>query len=98
MAEIYKCSAKRMKDKIETFAKFGDTGHGGITRFSLSPPEALAARAEWKKRCEALGMKVYSDDMANLYAVLEGSDPSLPAIYSGSHCDSVRQVEIMTAF
>ena len=53
-----------MKDKIETFAKFGDTGHGGITRFSLSP-EALAARAEWKRRCEALGMKVYSDDMAN---------------------------------
>lgn len=90
MAEIYKCSVERMKDKIETFAKFGDTGHGGITRFSLSP-EALAARAEWKRRCEALGMKVYSDDMANLYAVLEGSDPSLPAIYSGSHCDSVRQ-------
>ena len=79
-----------MEDKITTFSKFGDTGNGGITRFSLSP-EALAARAEWKKRCEALGMKVYTDDMANMYAVLEGSEPSLPAIYSGSHCDSVRQ-------
>lgn len=87
---MYKCSEKRMEDKITTFSKFGDTGNGGITRFSLSP-EALAARAEWKKRCEALGMKVYTDDMANMYAVLEGSEPSLPAIYSGSHCDSVRQ-------
>lgn len=87
---MYTCSKERMEDKIKTFSKFGDTGHGGITRFSLSP-EALAARAEWKKRCEALGMKVYTDDMANMYAVLEGSDPSLPAIYSGSHCDSVRQ-------
>lgn len=87
---MYKCSKERMQDKITTFSKFGDTGHGGITRFSLSP-EALAARAEWKKRCEALGMKVFTDDMANMYAVLEGSEPSLPAIYSGSHCDSVRQ-------
>ena len=87
---MYTTSTERMKDKIETFSRFGDTGHGGITRFSLSP-EALAARKEWVRRCEALGMKVFSDDMANLYAVLEGSDPSLPAIYSGSHCDSVRQ-------
>ena len=87
---MYMTSTERMKDKIETFSGFGDTGHGGITRFSLSP-EALAARKEWVRRCEALGMKVFSDDMANLYAVLEGSDPSLPAIYSGSHCDSVRQ-------
>lgn len=87
---MYKCSLERMSDKIKTFSHFGDTGHGGITRFSLSPA-ALEARAEWKRRCEALGMKVYTDDMANMYAVLEGSDPSLPAIYSGSHCDSVRQ-------
>ena len=87
---MYKCSKERMEDKITTFSKFGDTGHGGITRFSLSP-EALAARAEWKSRCESLGMKVFTDDMANMYAVLEGSEPSLPAIYSGSHCDSVRQ-------
>ncbi len=83
------CSLDRMKDKINTFSKFGDTGNGGITRFSLSP-EALAARAEFKKRMEALGAVVVSDDMANIYATIPGSE-ELPAILSGSHLDSVRQ-------
>ena len=37
MKVMYKCSLERMSDKIRTFAKFGDAGHGGITRYSLSP-------------------------------------------------------------
>lgn len=83
------CNKDRLNDKIVTFSKFGDTGKGGITRFSLSP-EALAARAEFVKRCEALGMTIKTDDMANIYATLPG-DEDLPAIMSGSHADSVRQ-------
>ena len=42
---MYKCSLERMSDKIKTFSQFGDAGHGGITRYSLSP-EAKMARAE----------------------------------------------------
>lgn len=38
-----------MKDKIETFSKYGDAGHGGITRFSLSDA-AIKARNEFVKR------------------------------------------------
>ena len=38
-----------MTDKIKTFSKFGDAGHGGITRYSLSP-EAIMARNEFLKR------------------------------------------------
>lgn len=83
------CSIDRMQDKITTFSRFGDTGNGGITRFSLSP-EALAARAEFCRRMKALGATVVSDDMANLYATIPGSE-NLPAILSGSHLDSVRQ-------
>ncbi|BCJ94478.1 Zn-dependent hydrolase [Anaerocolumna cellulosilytica] len=83
------CNLERLKDKIETFAKFGDTGNGGITRFSLSR-EALAARAEFVKRCERLGMIITTDDMANVYATISGEE-GLPAIISGSHADSVRQ-------
>jgi N-carbamoyl-L-amino-acid hydrolase len=78
-----------MQDKITTFSKFGDTGRGGVTRFSLSA-EALAARAEFKKRMEAIGATVVTDDMANMYATIPGSEKS-PAILSGSHLDSVRQ-------
>lgn len=83
------CDYDRMKDKIETFSKFGDTGNGGITRLSLSK-EALAARAEFKKRMEALGATIVSDDMANIYATIPGTE-DLPPILSGSHLDSVRQ-------
>lgn len=83
------CSYDRMDEKIKTFSRFGDTGNGGITRFSLSP-EALMARAELKKRMEAIGATVVTDDMANMYATIPGSE-KLPAIMSGSHLDSVRK-------
>jgi N-carbamoyl-L-amino-acid hydrolase len=81
-------SKERMTEKITAFSKFGDLGNGGITRLSLSPP-ALAARAEFKRRAEALGMAVESDDIGNIYATLPGME-DLPRIVMGSHADSVR--------
>ncbi len=81
------CSKERMEEKINTFARFGDTGRGGITRLSLSPV-ALEARQELLNRCENLGMDIKMDDMANIYATLKGEE-GLPAILMGSHLDSV---------
>ena len=46
---MYECSLERMTDKIKTMSQFGDAGHGGITRYSLSP-EALQARGEFVRR------------------------------------------------
>jgi len=84
------CDIKRMEDKIKTFSKFGDTGNGGITRFSLSP-EAIMARNEIKARMTKLGLEFKTDDMANIYCTLPGTDANAGVIMSGSHCDSVRQ-------
>ena len=42
-----------MEDKIKTFSQFGDAGHGGITRYSLSK-EAEMARDEFVKRMKAI--------------------------------------------
>ena len=86
---MYTCSEERMQDKISAMSRFGDAGHGGITRYSLSP-EALQARAEFVKRMKAAGCEIKTDDMANVYATLKGSEPELPAIVMGSHCDSVK--------
>jgi N-carbamoyl-L-amino-acid hydrolase len=83
------CSFSGMQDKIDAFSRFGDTGHGGITRFSLSP-EALAARDEFARRMKNIDASLVSDDMGNLYATIPGTEP-LPAIVAGSHLDSVRQ-------
>ena len=86
---MYTTDKERMAEKIAAFSKFGDLGNGGITRLSLSPP-ALAARAEFKKRAEALGMSVESDDVGNIYATLPGGEQGLKRIIVGSHVDSVR--------
>ncbi len=51
---MFTCDKDRMQEKISTFSKFGDAGHGGITRYSLSP-EAHMARDYFKKRMEAIG-------------------------------------------
>ena len=86
---MYTCSKERMEDKIKTFSKFGDAGHGGITRYSLSP-EAIMARNEFRKRMEAIGATIEVDDVANMYATLPGSDPDAKRIVMASHCDSVK--------
>jgi N-carbamoyl-L-amino-acid hydrolase len=77
----------RLQEKIQCFAWFGAGERGGITRLSLSAA-ALAARAEFRRRCLALGMLVETDDLGNIYATKNGSD-ALPRIVMGSHLDSV---------
>ena len=86
---MYTCSYDRMKDKIETFSKFGDAGHGGITRYSLSP-EAIQARNEFRRRMEAISATIEVDDVACMYATLPGSEPDAKRIVMGSHVDSVK--------
>ncbi len=86
---MYVCSKERMEDKIKTFSKFGDAGHGGITRYSLSP-EAIMARNEFLKRMKAIGAEIEIDDVANIYATLPGSDPNAKRIVMPSHVDSVK--------
>ena len=86
---MVRCSEERMAEKISAFSKFGDAGHGGITRYSLSP-EAIQARNEFIARMKAIGAEIESDDLANLYATIPGSDPDAKRIVMGSHCDSVK--------
>lgn len=86
---MYTCNVKRMEDKIKTFSSFGDAGHGGITRYSLSP-EAHQARAEFVKRLTSIGATIETDDMANMYATLPGSESGLKRIVMASHVDSVK--------
>jgi len=86
---MYTASLERMTDKIKTFSQYGDAGHGGITRYSLSPA-AIQARNEFIKRMKAIGAEIEIDDVANMYATIPGSDPNAKRIVMASHCDSVR--------
>lgn len=87
---MYKCDLKRMSEKIHTFAKFGATEGGGVTRYALSDEDVLA-RDYFVERMKAIGAVIETDDLANMYATIPGSDPSAKRIVMGSHCDSVRQ-------
>jgi N-carbamoyl-L-amino-acid hydrolase len=78
-----------MTDMIQTFSKFGDAGHGGITRYSMSP-EAIMARQEYEKRMKAIGAQIEVDDVGDMYATIPGSDPDAKRIVMASHVDSVK--------
>ena len=86
---MYRCSLERTSDKIKTFSKFGDAGHGGITRYSLSN-EAKQAREFFTERMKKIGASIETDDFANMYATLPGSDPNSKRIVMASHVDSVK--------
>ena len=73
---MYRCNLERMTNKIETFSKFGDAGHGGITRYSLSP-EAILARNEFVKRMKAINAIIEIDDVGDMYATLPGTDKEI---------------------
>lgn len=85
----YYCNERRMRDKIKTFSKYGHTAKGGITRYSLSN-EAILAREEFIKRMKGIGAKIQFDDMANIYATIEGTDKNAKRIVMASHLDSVK--------
>ena len=75
---MYQCSRERMEEKIKTFSKIGDAGHGGITRYSLSE-EALEARREFVRRMEAIGAEITTDDMPGIFHLLRHNFlPSIP--------------------
>ena len=86
---MYQCDLARMAEKIHTFATFGDAGHGGITRYSLSDA-AKQAREYFIERMTKIGATIVTDDMANMYATLPGTDPNAKRIVMASHCDSVK--------
>lgn len=81
------CDKERLNYKIQEFSKYGSSENGGITRLSLSV-EDLEARDAFCRKCLSMGMEIRTDDLANIYATMPGSE-DLPAIMIGSHLDSV---------
>lgn len=80
---------KRIMQRIETFAGFNSGEGNGISRFSYGKDDALARK--WLlKTCEELKLQVTTDPVGNIRARLEGTDPSLAPVLTGSHIDSVR--------
>ncbi|MCF8563131.1 Zn-dependent hydrolase [Alicyclobacillus tolerans] len=82
-------NSERLRNTLETFSRLGATDNNGVTRLSLSR-EDIEARDYFVACCQELGMSVKMDDMANIYATLDGVIEQPPFVV-GSHLDSVKK-------
>lgn len=78
----------RIREHIEKFTEFNATPGKGYTRFSYSL-EDQDARSYLIEKFKDLGLKVQVDAVGNIRARLEGQNPELPPVLTGSHIDTV---------
>lgn len=84
----YGVSGKRLAYRLNEIAQIGLTEENGSNRPGFSKGELAAKRLVAKWMQEA-GLEVSMDGAGNMIGRLEGSEPHLPTIMSGSHVDSV---------
>lgn len=73
-------------DDFATLSSFGATPAGGVDRQAGSPAD-LAQRAWFAQWLSERGFSVRTDDVGNLFGVLEWV-PGAPVVLTGSHLDS----------
>jgi ureidoglycolate amidohydrolase len=78
----------RLASEIEALAAFSDAEPPAVTRIVFSAAD-LKARAWIRARCEDAGLIVRQDAVGNTFARWVGSDPSAPAVGTGSHIDAI---------
>ena len=81
-------SADRFLADLEALGRIGWVDGEGMDRPAFTPSYD-AARKFVEERMKDAGLSAKIDGVGNLFGRLEGSDPSLPAIYAGSHLDAV---------
>ena len=85
--ENLKIDGARLWDSIMDMAKIGPGVAGGNNRQTLTDADAEGRRL-FKSWCDAEGLTMSVDAMGTMFARREGTDPSLPPVYVGSHLDT----------
>ncbi|GIN95535.1 Zn-dependent hydrolase [Siminovitchia terrae] len=77
-----------LAEKLAELAQIGKTEEEGVSRFPYTDEERQAKQlfSEWMKK---IGLTVREDAIGNLLGRLEGEEPALPVVLTGSHLDSV---------
>ena len=76
-------------ERYRSITDIGATEQGGCERLSMSD-EDMAARGLLLSMLQEDGFEVFQEATGAIFARLVGSDPTLPAILTGSHIDTVR--------
>ncbi|MEM9059879.1 MAG: Zn-dependent hydrolase [Pseudomonadota bacterium] len=80
-------NSDRLWDSLMEMAKIGPGVAGGNNRQTLTDEDA-EGRALFQKWCEAEGCTMGLDQMGNMFARREGTDPDALPVYVGSHLDT----------
>ncbi len=83
----FRIDARRLWDSLEEMARIGALSKGGVRRLAYSEDDQRG-RALFMSWCRDEGMRVETDAIGNIFAVLEGRVADAPAIMIGSHLDS----------
>lgn len=79
---------ERLEQDIMDLARIRDPDHPGWTREVFGDPYRQAR--EWvSARMRDAGLDVHVDETGNIVGILHGSEPSAPALLTGSHTDTV---------
>jgi N-carbamoyl-L-amino-acid hydrolase len=87
IASNLRINGERLWDSLMEMAKIGPGIAGGNNRQALTDEDA-AGRVLFQGWCEGAGLSMGLDRMGTMFARREGTDPSLPPVYVGSHLDT----------
>ena len=85
--ENLRINPDRLWDSLMQMAQIGPGIAGGNNRQTLTDEDG-EGRHLFKKWCDEAGMSMGIDKMGNMFARREGTYPSLPPVYVGSHLDT----------
>jgi ureidoglycolate amidohydrolase len=81
-------NATQLSAELEQLSLFSEAAKPAVTRILYSPQDQQA-RAWLKGLTISAGLLWREDALGNTFIRLEGSDPSLPAVGTGSHIDAI---------
>ncbi|MER9841461.1 Zn-dependent hydrolase [Mesorhizobium australicum] len=85
--ENLRINSDRLWDSLMEMAKIGPGIAGGNNRQTVTDEDG-EGRHLFKRWCDAAGLETGVDEMGTMFARREGTDPSLPPVYVGSHLDT----------
>ncbi|NVO54916.1 Zn-dependent hydrolase [Rhodobacteraceae bacterium B1Z28] len=86
-AQNLRINGDRLWDSLMEMAKIGPGVAGGNNRQTLTDEDA-EGRALFQKWCQDAGCTMGLDQMGNMFARREGTDPEALPVYVGSHLDT----------
>ncbi len=78
----------RLMAEIDELAAISEHPAPAVTRVLFSPQD-MEARAWLEAKCRVAGLTTRYDAAGNFFARREGTDPTLPALATGSHTDAI---------